>query len=418
MKKLVSLVLALLMVLSLGVSVAVAEEPTVVKILCEASHTEHLTILAEKFNEANPDIRVEVDGTASGWDGVSTKTVTMLAGGEQVDIATVSTSYYPTFVELGQVLDITEHAKETYSEDEYYWNVFEGLMVDGKLYGVPISVYSLVNFYNKDMYDAAGVEYPSYEWGENAWTFEDWQEVANKLTQGEGLDRQYGVWIEYQLERTALFLFSEGLDYWGEDLEPQFTSERNIEIHETLYKMLHEDEVMPNADLINTTGMTQLFADSKVANYIQGTWAHSSVADSGINYGISPVPGGTTVGYVDVYIPMASTANPEATLKVLDYLISYEACLYKYENNIWGPQVNKKATEEVKYSSYPQLSKEDVDCLFESLEYAKPLTVFPEWAEFLDKYLLPSSSLLAAGESTVEEEMEILQEAACDMLGF
>ena len=417
MKKLLSLVLALLVVMSLSAG-ALAEEPAVVKILCEASHTDHLNVLAEKFNAENPDIRIEVDGTASGWDGVSTKLITMLDGGEQVDIATVSTSYYPQFVELGQLLDITDHAKETYSEDEYYWSVFDGLMVDGRLYGVPISVYTLVNYFNKDMYDEAGVAYPSLEWGENAWTFEDWQDVAVKLTKGEGLDRQYGVWIEYQLERTALFLFSEGLDYWGENLEPQFDNERIREIHKTLYKMLHEDQLMPNADLINTTGMDQLIADGKVANYIQGTWSHGSVADSGINYGISPVPGGTTVGYVDVYIPLASTPNPEATIKVLDYLISYETCIYKYENNIWGPQVNRKATDEMKYKSYPNLTTEEVDCLFASLDNCKPLTVFPEWAEFLSDSLLPASSLMAAGEESVDEAFDTLQEEACDLLGF
>lgn len=417
MKKLLSLVLALLVVMSLSAG-ALAEEPAVVKILCEASHTDHLNVLAEKFNAENPDIRIEVDGTASGWDGVSTKLITMLAGGEQVDIATVSTSYYPQFVELGQLLDITDHAKETYSEEEYYWSVFDGLMVDGRLYGVPISVYTLVNYFNKDMYDEAGVAYPSLEWGENAWTFEDWQDVAVKLTKGEGLDRQYGVWIEYQLERTALFLFSEGLDYWGENLEPQFDNERIREIHKTLYKMLHEDQLMPNADLINTTGMDQLIADGKVANYIQGTWSHGSVADSGINYGISPVPGGTTVGYVDVYIPLASTPNPEATIKVLDYLISYETCIYKYENNIWGPQVNRKATDEMKYKSYPNLTTEEVDCLFASLDNCKPLTVFPEWAEFLSDSLLPASSLMAAGEESVDEAFDTLQEEACDLLGF
>ncbi len=417
MKKLLSLVLALLVVMSLSAG-ALAEEPAVVKILCEASHTDHLNVLAEKFNAENPDIRIEVDGTASGWDGVSTKLITMLAGGEQVDIATVSTSYYPQFVELGQLLDITDHAKETYSEEEYYWSVFDGLMVDGRLYGVPISVYTLVNYFNKDMYDEAGLAYPSLEWGENAWTFEDWQDVAVKLTKGEGLDRQYGVWIEYQLERTALFLFSEGLDYWGENLEPQFDNERIREIHKTLYKMLHEDQLMPNADLINTTGMDQLIADGKVANYIQGTWSHGSVADSGINYGISPVPGGTTVGYVDVYIPLASTPNPEATIKVLDYLISYETCIYKYENNIWGPQVNRKATDEMKYKSYPNLTTEEVDCLFASLDNCKPLTVFPEWAEFLSDSLLPASSLMAAGEESVDEAFDTLQEEACDLLGF
>lgn len=416
MKKLTSLILALLFVLSMGS--AVAEEPALVRIIVPSDHLEFLEQMLEPFREANPDINVEVDGTSNGWDGVATKLITMLAGGEQVDIAAVSTSYYPQFVELGQLLDITEHAKENYSEEEYYWSIFDGLMVDGKLYGVPISIYTLVNYYNKDLYDEAGLEYPSLEWGENAWTFEDWQEVATKLTKGEGLDRQYGVWIEYQLERTALFLFSEGLNYWGENLEPQFDNERIREIHEILYKMLHEDQVMPNADLINTTGMDQLLADGKVANYIQGTWSHNSIYESGINLGVSPVPGGVTVGYVDVYIPMASTPNPEATMRVLDYLISYDACVMKYENNQLGPQVNKKATEDCKDRCFAGLTPEEVDCIFASLDNSVPLTVFPEWGEFLSDSLLPASSMLAAGEATVDEAFDELQEAACDLLGF
>ena len=48
-------------------------------------------------------------GSASGWDGISTKLITLLRA-EEVDIATVSTSYYPQFAALGQLLDITEHA--------------------------------------------------------------------------------------------------------------------------------------------------------------------------------------------------------------------------------------------------------------------------------------------------------------------
>ena len=62
--------------------------------------------LLEPFHASQDEIRVEVDGTASGWDGVATKLITMLAGGEQIDIAAVSTSYYPQFAELGQLLDM------------------------------------------------------------------------------------------------------------------------------------------------------------------------------------------------------------------------------------------------------------------------------------------------------------------------
>ena len=417
MKKLVSLLVALLMVLTMASAVA-ESDVTTVKLIVPSDHLEFMEQLFVPFMEANPDIKVEVDGTANGWDGVSTKVITMLAGGEQVDIAAVSTSYYPQFASLGQLLDITDHAKETYSEDEYYWSVFDGLMIDGRLYGVPISVYTLVNYINKDMYDAASVAYPSLEWGESAWTYEDWKNIAKTLSQGEGLDRQYGVYIEYQLERTACFLFPEGLNYWGEDLKPQFDNERIREIHRELYTMLHEDAYMPNADTVATTGMDQLFADGKVANYITGTWSHSSLAKAGVNLGVSPTPGGKTVGYVDVYIPMASTEHPDETLRVLDYLISYDACVMKYENDRLGPQVNKKATEDCKDRCFSGLTSEEVDCIFASLDNCQPLTVFPQWAEFLSDSLLPESSLMAYGEETVDEAFDELQEAACDLLGF
>ena len=150
MKKLLTALLALLFALNMGVGLA-ESEPVVIKMMVPSDHLEFMEQLLEPFHASQDEIRVEVDGTASRWDGVATKLITMLAGGEQIDIAAVSTSYYPQFAELGQLLDITDHARETYSEEEYYWSVFEGLMIDGRLYGVPISVYTLMNYYNKDM---------------------------------------------------------------------------------------------------------------------------------------------------------------------------------------------------------------------------------------------------------------------------
>ncbi len=401
----------------MGLSNASAE-PTIVKIMIPSDHLAITELLAEKFNASRDDIKIEIDATANGWDGVATKLITMLAGGEEVDIAAVSTSYYPQFAELGQLLDITEHAKATYSEEEYYWSVFNGLMLDSKLYGVPISVYTLINYYNKDLYDAKGIAYPSTSWDENVWTFENWQENARALSEGEGLDRIYGAWIDYQLERTACFIFPENLDYWGEELAPQFDNQRIRDIHQEVYTMLHDEQLIPNSDMVETTGMTQLFADGKVANMIEGTWAHSQIFDSGVNFGASPTPGGKTVGYVDVYIPLSSTKHPEATLEVLDYLISYDACILKYENNKLGPQVNRKATEDSKENSFAGLTADEVNCIFSALDHSRPLTVFPKRGEFLTNSLLPASSLMEIGEYTVDEGFDDLQEQAKMLLGY
>ncbi len=418
MKKFLSMLLVLVLALGIATSANAQGDVTVVKLLAAAHTGEVHQALADEFNATHDNIRIEVDASASGWDGVSTKLITMLAGGEEVDIATVSTSYYPQFAALGQLLDITEHAKATYSEEEYYWSVFDGLTIDGKLYGVPISVYTLINYFNKDMYDAKGYAYPTTAWGKDAWTYEDWKKTAYDLSEGNGLERKFGAWIEYQLERTACILFPEGLNYWGEDYFPQFDNERIRAIHEDLYTMLHEDMVMPDASMVDTAGMTQLFADGKVANIITGTWDHATIYSSGVNFGAASTPGGTTVGYVDVYIPLSSTKHPEATMEVLDYLIGYEACMYKYANNQLGPQVNKKATEDSKEKCFAGLTEEERACIFASLDNCKPLTVFPKWAEFLSDSLLPISSLMEFGEYTVTEGFDELQEQAVSLLGF
>ena len=42
-------------------------------------------------------------------------------------------------------------------------------------------------YYNKDIFDAAGVEYPS-----NDWTWSDFEKMATELTSGEGANKIYG----------------------------------------------------------------------------------------------------------------------------------------------------------------------------------------------------------------------------------
>nr|HML47308.1 extracellular solute-binding protein [Clostridia bacterium] len=345
MKKTLSLLMALTLVLGLAIAAPAfaGDGPAVVKLLAISGNGGHDTIV-KTFNETHADIQIELDNTASSWEDASTKLITLIAAGMPPDITTVSTSYYPQFAAQGLLLDITDFAEASLPEDEYYWSVIDGLRRDGRLYGLPISVYTLVNYYNKDMFAAAGVEVPGLDW-KNTWTMEQWHEAGAKLTSGEGLDRIYGAFIEYQLERTACFMFPEGLDYWGEELYPQFDNARIREIHEYLYKMVHEEKIIPDSATTKTTSVTQMFADGKLAQMIVGTWTHPDISKSEINYGVAPTPGGVSVGYVDVYIPVASTPNPDATLEVLKYLVGEEASSIKYQEYTWGPQINKAATE-------------------------------------------------------------------------
>ncbi len=415
-RRILSAVLALVLLLGAFGVPAMGEGVKTVKMLAISGNGGHDTIV-KRFNETHTDIQIELDNTASTWEDASTKLITLIAADMGPDITTVSTSFYPQFASQGLLMDMTEYVEANVNKDEYYWNVIEGLYRDGKLYGLPISVYTLMCYYNKDMFEAAGLEVPSLDWT-NTWTMEQWAEYGAKLSSGEGLERVYGAWIEYQLERTACMLFPKGLDYWGENLNPQFDNPEIRAIHEDLYKMMHTDKIMPDSATTKTTSTAQLFADAKLAMTITGTWSHPDFAQSDINYGVLPTPGGTTVGYVDVYIPLAASKEPEATKEVMVWLIGEEPSTIKYQEYTWGPQINRAATEKNMDIMFKGLTAEEKNCIFESLDHNKPLTVFDKWAEFLVASLLPISEMMGIGEYTVDEGFDLLQEEALAILGL
>jgi multiple sugar transport system substrate-binding protein len=60
-------------------------------------------------------------------------------------------------------------------------------LIDGKIYDIPYANTGVALFYNKNMFDAAGVSYPTDDW-----TWDDFREAARKLSRGEGANRVYG----------------------------------------------------------------------------------------------------------------------------------------------------------------------------------------------------------------------------------
>ena len=99
MKRKFAFLMALLLLLSSLPFFSLATDDVVVVKILAAAHTQKIhNELAENFNATHDRIKIEVDGSASGWEGVSTKLITLLAGGEEVDIATVSTSTIPSLL--------------------------------------------------------------------------------------------------------------------------------------------------------------------------------------------------------------------------------------------------------------------------------------------------------------------------------
>ena len=97
-----------------------------------------------------------------------------IASGELPDLVILDGCGMASFIQLGLFGDISD---ADINWDEYMEGPMESTMLDGKHYGIPFATNCTALFYNKDMFDEAGLDYPD----ENT-TWDEFHEMAKKLT--------------------------------------------------------------------------------------------------------------------------------------------------------------------------------------------------------------------------------------------
>jgi len=178
--------------------------------------------------------------------------------------------------------------KEQYPLELYdYWR-FDGT----NLYGVPENIQMMALYYNKDLFDKAGIAYP-----DETWTYDKLLEVAKQLTITEG-DRT----VQWGFDKGALgqwwgaqtFGWAAGSAYFDKVIEPtKFTvsDPRNVEGIQFLHDLVYLHKVGPdNTQAAAIAQDVSLFQTGKVAMVADGTWYMSSNTDSPFKWDMAPLP--------------------------------------------------------------------------------------------------------------------------------
>lgn len=97
-----------------------------------------------------------------------------MASGELPDLVILDGCGMASFIEMDLFGDVSE---AEINWDEYMEGPMSSTMADGKHYGIPFATNCTALFYNKDIFDKAGIAYPD----ENT-TWEDFRKMANDLT--------------------------------------------------------------------------------------------------------------------------------------------------------------------------------------------------------------------------------------------
>lgn len=142
---------------------------------------------ANRFMEVEPNIKVEVIHFPDNYDE---KLLTMIAGGTPPDVQMTLRFTYFSFVAKGVAINLQPYLDAAKFDPAAYFDVaLRPYTFRGNLYGLPREIDDWVVFYNKKLFDEAGVAYPTGEW---AW--EDLVENAKLLTKRDasGRAQQFG----------------------------------------------------------------------------------------------------------------------------------------------------------------------------------------------------------------------------------
>jgi multiple sugar transport system substrate-binding protein len=143
--------------------------------------------LIEAYEAKNPNIKVEAVDLGS--QDYQQMIATQLTGGsDDIDIVTVKdVPNYTNLIRAGSIADLSSFMTEQQIDPASFGGLIEELTVDGKVYALPFRSDFWVVYYNKDIFDAAGVPYPT-----NDMTWEQFDETAEKLAGGMGANKTYG----------------------------------------------------------------------------------------------------------------------------------------------------------------------------------------------------------------------------------
>ena len=178
MKKMLSVLLAAMMLLSLLAVPALAEDQVLTVVTGDATTTADLKAQKEAFEASHPGVTIEYVDCESGNE-YGVKVSTMLAGGDTSDVIMLKENdQVVQWQASGFAAPLTDYI------GSYDMSGFVGIeknyAIDGVQYGIPFRSDFWVLFYNKDLFDAAGVEYPT-----NDMTWDQYAELAKKLTDKE-----------------------------------------------------------------------------------------------------------------------------------------------------------------------------------------------------------------------------------------
>jgi multiple sugar transport system substrate-binding protein len=373
--------------------------------------------IVDDFQVANPSIKVNVE--VSDWDSYWTKVKTLLAANTPPDVFAMDAPLYLDYQSRGVLLNLQPYIDKTQGFlDGFYPVTLDAYKLPDGYYGMPRDFQTVVLFYNKDMFDAAKVAYPTADW-----TYDDLRAAAKSLTldtNGDGTIEQWGFSTDLWDMELA---WSEAIWSWGGEVINADHTKTMIgepaarQAWQYFYDLMFTDHSMPDT---NTTGQYggDLFQAGIAAMTTIGHWAVPGYATVEFKWDVAPMPISPTGGRATSvnsagFVVAKDSKNPDAAWEFIKYCLSQTGQTRLTELGLAIPVLQSVADSPV----FLQQSMVNINqqVFLDSLSFARMRPVFKgydEWSSTIGDGMAP----IWSGEADLNSTLDTVVPQADEVL--
>ena len=362
--------------------------------------------LANSFRAKFPAITVELTHIPDQGDYRSRLGADLVAG-TPPDVFLVNYRRLAAFTSKGLIEPLNSYlaGSTLLKTADFYPEALTPFTVDGQLMCVPQNMSSLVVYYNKQLFDQAGLAYP-----QAGWTWDDFVKTAVGLTKdsnGDGQTDQYGLGTELEGIRLAPFVWQNGGDLVDDPAAPKqlaLDSPAATEAFQWFADLQLKHRALPDAAAEQAESSESRFLNGRLGMLLNSRRVVPTLRTiTAFDWDVAPLPQGkqnVTVLHADGYCMPSASKNKPAAWALVEYANSPEGQTIIAKTGRTVPSI--KAVAESPAFIDPSAKPQNSRVFLDVIPLTRALPIVPAWAD-IEESISTQLQRATYGDASVAE---------------
>ena len=341
--------------------------------------------LVDSFKQTHPELQVELI-QIPGQSDYRKRLAADIAAGDPADVLLINYRRFATFANVGALEPLGGYLENSklIKEADFYPQAMQAFKWQDELMCIPQNISSLVVYYNKDLFDQAGVAYPV-----NGWTWDDFTAAAQALTKdsnSDGQTDQFGAGLAPELIRIAPFIWQAGGEVVDDESNPQALTLATAEaLHaaDFFFSLQTKYHVVPNLEQETSQDSESRFINGQLAMFFNSRRGVPTYRESAaFDWDVAPLPQDrekATILHADAYCMPSASKSKNAAWTFIEFANSPAGQAIVAESGRTVPSLISVANSAAFLD--PNSKPASSQVFLDEIPYIRAFPIHPNWAE-------------------------------------